>query len=67
LVKLVVSQGLVVIVVEVNLKGVRVDMELPFALVALMLEVRVVNPSASTVLFDVLALNAENLDAVGKE
>jgi len=56
-----------VIVVEVNLKGVRVDMELPFALVALMLEVRVVNPSASTVLFDVLALNAENLDAVGKE
>lgn len=67
MVKLVVSQGLVVIVVEVNLKGVRVDMELPFALVALMLEVRVVNPSASTVLFDVLALNAENLDAVGKE
>ena len=64
MVKLVVSQGFVVIVVEVNLKGIRVDMELPFAFVALVLEVRVVNPPASTVLFDVLALNAKNLDAV---
>ena len=64
MVKLVVSQGLVVIVVEVNLKGVRIDVELPFALVAFVLEVRIVNPTASTVLFDVLGLDSENLDAI---
>ena len=64
MIKLVVSQGLVVIVVEVNLKGVWIDVKLPLALVALVLEVRIVNPTATSVLLDAAALNAENFDAV---
>ena len=64
MVKLVVGQGLVEMEVEVNLERVRVDMELPLTLVAFVLEVRVVNPTASTVLFDVLGFDSEYLDTI---
>ena len=59
-----VVQCFVEVVVEVNLKRVCIDVELTFAHVALVLEVRVINPSAAAVLFNVLALDSENLDAI---